>query len=987
MTYHSRKGFGAAAIAACIATVAAPASAQSERTFTIPAGPLEAAMGQFAAQSDHQILFTTEMVANRRTGGVSGRMTVTEALDRLLVGSGLYWRQTRPGVFTLRRANGTGAETVEVLTPPAALDDIIVTGSLLKVSGELASPVRVLGRDELDRSGRATVAEVLTDLPQNYAGSGTPTASLAGADSGGSNSSVATGVNLRGLGPDSTLVLINGRRMAGTGYRGEFADLSALPSAAVERVDVLLDGASALYGSDAVADVVNIIMRRRFDGQESRVRAAAAQGGAEDLMASHLIGKTWSSGGVLAAYEYQHLQPLSSLDRSYTRDGDLRPFGGSDWRSIFAAPGNIVDYNAALGAYVASYGLRPNASGRVQTPADFTAGSPNLDSVSQGVDLSPSQERHSLYTRVTQAVGDRLSLAADVRFSTRDYAFATTPASTVFQVTSANPVFVSPNGQSAHTLAYSFHDDLGASRYTGTSRSLGVNLGGDYDLGRGWSADAYVSYAEERGESRLPGQIHAGRLDEALGNVADNPATPYVASRDGYFDPFAAGGLNTPEVLAFVTSGFINSLDRSRATSANLLLEGPVATLPGGEVRLAIGAQVRREAFNTRSSSFTSGAAPRESAPGEQSRDVSAVFGEARIPFVGEANARPGVQRLELSVAGRFEEYDDFGSTTNPKIGLVYAPIDALTLRASYGTSFRAPALPQIFSRTSVGATLVPTPAGTRLLSIYLSGGNPDLEPETADTYTIGFDYRPDSGLRLSANYFDTRFSDRIAQPAREGLANVLTDPALAPFVRTVDPANNAADRALIQAYISAPGFSLGSLFPPESYRLVLDARWVNAASVQVRGFDLEAAYPLEWRDQTFRLSASASYLLDYLNQTTPAAPREDLVGLVGYPSDLRAKAGVDWSKGDWSAGAYVNHVSDYRDRNGRAIESWNTVDARLAWTPSVHWGQGLTATVSVRNLFDKDPPFYDFSSGFGFDPAQADVLGRVVALQLIKRW
>ena len=246
MTYHSRKGFGAAAIAACIATVAAPASAQSERTFTIPAGPLEAAMGQFAAQSDHQILFTTEMVANRRTGGVSGRMTVTEALDRLLVGSGLYWRQTRPGVFTLRRANGTGAETVEVLTPPAALDDIIVTGSLLKVSGELASPVRVLGRDELDRSGRATVAEVLTDLPQNYAGSGTPTASLAGADSGGSNSSVATGVNLRGLGPDSTLVLINGRRMAGTGYRGEFADLSALPSAAVERVDVLLDGASAL---------------------------------------------------------------------------------------------------------------------------------------------------------------------------------------------------------------------------------------------------------------------------------------------------------------------------------------------------------------------------------------------------------------------------------------------------------------------------------------------------------------------------------------------------------------------------------------------------------------------------------------------------------------------------------------------------------------------------------------------------------------------
>lgn len=246
MSYTIRHGFGAVAIAACMAAMAAPASAQTERVFTIPPGPLEAALGQLAAQSDHQILFTTDLVAARRTGGVSGRMTVNQALDRLLAGSGLSWRQTRPGVITLRRTEEARNQTVEILTAPAALDDIIVTGSLLKVSGELASPVRVLGRDELDRSGRATVAEVLTELPQNYAGSGTPTASLAGADNAGSNSSVATGVNLRGLGPDSTLVLINGRRMAGTGYRGEFADLSALPSAAVERVDVLLDGASAL---------------------------------------------------------------------------------------------------------------------------------------------------------------------------------------------------------------------------------------------------------------------------------------------------------------------------------------------------------------------------------------------------------------------------------------------------------------------------------------------------------------------------------------------------------------------------------------------------------------------------------------------------------------------------------------------------------------------------------------------------------------------
>lgn len=982
-TYAHRWGSGAA-IAAFVAA-AAPAAAQDVRSYEIAAGPLEAALAQFAVQSNQQILFTTDLVADRRTAGVSGRLRTSEALDRLLAGSGLAWRQTQPGVYVLRRA--TPATTVEVLTPPTPLEEVIVTGSLLRQSGELASPVRVLNRDELERSGRGTVAEVITELPQNYAGSATPAALLAGADNAGSNSGVATGVNLRGLGPDSTLVLVNGRRMAGAGYRGEFADLSAIPSVAVERVDVLLDGASALYGSDAVAGVVNIIMRRNFDGQESRLRAASAKGGAEDLSLSHLIGKRWSSGSLIAAYEYQHLQPLSSLDRAQTRDGDLRPFGGSDWRSIFASPGNIVAYDAALGAYVPSYGIRPNADGLVLTPADFSASDPNIDSVTQGVDLAPGQERHSLYARVAQDVNDRLSLEADLRFSVRDFNFATTPASTVFQVTSANPYFVSPNGQSSHTLAYSFYDDLGGSPYTGTSRSLGLTFGADYDLARGWTADAYVALAEERGETRYPRQLNIGRLNEALGTVPDNPATAYNPAVDGYFNPFAAGGVNDPAVLDFIASGYVGSLDRSRAASANLLFEGPFLNLPGGQGRLALGVQARRETFSTRIESFTSSETVRQIMSPEQSRQAVAVFGEARLPLVGEETARRGVQRLELSLAGRYEEYDDFGSTANPKVGLVYAPIDGLTLRASYGTSFRAPALPQVFDETAVGATLVPTTGGARLLGLYMQGGNRDLKPETATTYTAGFEVRRDNGLRISASYFDTDFTDRIAQPAREGLANILTDPTLAPFVQYVDPANSAEDLALVNSYITAPGFSLGSLFPPEAYRLIVDARWVNASSVQVRGLDGEIVYPIQWGDQTFRLSASASYLLDYLNQTTSAAPREDLLGLVGYPTDLRARASLDWTKGDWSAGVTLHHVSDYRDVAGARIKAWNTFDGRIAWSPSRGWGEGVSAALSVRNLFDADPPFYNSSTGYGFDPAQADVLGRVVALQLIKRW
>jgi iron complex outermembrane recepter protein len=233
---------GVAAVA-CLAVAATAASAQPARDFNIPAGPLRGALTAFGAQSEQQIFFTSAQVEGRTTAGARGRMTAGAALDRLLAGSGLTWTQPRPGVYSLVSAVRSGPDAREA----AEVEDVIVTGTLLRRSGELASPVLMLDRDALDSRGRGTVAEALTDLPQNYAGSGTPGALLSGADRGGSNGVAATGVNLRGLGVDATLVLVNGRRLAGTGFRGEFADVSALPSAAVERVDVLLDGASALY--------------------------------------------------------------------------------------------------------------------------------------------------------------------------------------------------------------------------------------------------------------------------------------------------------------------------------------------------------------------------------------------------------------------------------------------------------------------------------------------------------------------------------------------------------------------------------------------------------------------------------------------------------------------------------------------------------------------------------------------------------------------
>jgi|SRR5690606_22152640 len=222
------------------ATMTTAACAQAVRDFDIPAGRLEPALVAFASQADVQLLYTAELVGGLQTEGVVGRHSPEAALTRLLEGTGISWSTARPGVIVLRRPQASRAEEA------ARLGDVLVTGTLLRGPQESPSPVTVITRGELDASGAGAVSELLTSLPQNYAGSATPGTLLTLNDTEGSNSSLSTGINLRGLGEDSTLVLVNGRRVAGTGSRGEFADLSAVPGAALERVDVLLDGASAL---------------------------------------------------------------------------------------------------------------------------------------------------------------------------------------------------------------------------------------------------------------------------------------------------------------------------------------------------------------------------------------------------------------------------------------------------------------------------------------------------------------------------------------------------------------------------------------------------------------------------------------------------------------------------------------------------------------------------------------------------------------------
>jgi len=976
------------ALAALMLGVATPVIAQSTepvRQFSIAAGPLERSLNAFAQQSGLQILYPSALVAGRQSPGVTGDHTAQAALGVLLRDTGLTYRQSRPNVFVLvdpsARADGLGTEATQ-------LDEVVVTGSYLR-GAESPSPVMVLTASDVDRQGRATVADALAALPQNFTGGAYEGSANTGADRSGRNIGAATGVNLRGLGADATLVLVNGRRVAGTGNAGDFADISNIPSSAIARADVLLDGASALYGADAVGGVVNIILKSRFDGAESRIRVGGtSDGGAEEVLLSHTGGFNWSSGSLVAAYEFHDRGELQASDRRATASADLRPFGGTDWRLFYAAPGNIMRFDDVTGSYDPIYAIPRDQNGVGLTPGSFIAGETNLTNQNQGQWFLPHQRRHSVFLAGQQNLPGGFSLDGDIRYTERDYTLATPADIGVLTVRPANPYFVSPNGETLQEIAYSWINDLGPGQTEGRTRSLGGALGIDGEIA-GWNLSAYLSGGQEISGRTLSNRVQTTYLAEALGSRADIPTTPFSTARDGFFNPYGDPAANSAVILAHIGSGYSRSEYTSTVGSVNVRADRTLLELPGGPLRAALGLDFRRERFDTDGESFISGVSPRLAAPVRYERDVAAAFVEVRAPLVGPDNAIPGVERLELSLAARTEDHEGVGSTTNPKVGVIYSPNGDLLLRASYGTSFRAPSLRELYSTYTLGPSIL-TRGGANVLTVIQYGGNPDLRPETAESVTAGFVWTPETvdGFRLEGGWFRTRFDDRIGNPVLEDVTNALNNPALSPFVRYVAPGANADDRALVQSLLDHPGNFNPSVFPATSYGAIVDNRFVNAATVEVEGIDLSGSYRFDLGSGRALIDGTITRMLTNARAITDVAPVENLLGDPNFPARWRGRAGGQWIGGPLTLGLIANFVSGGRDPlGGRSIGDWTTFDGQVRYDFEHGWGQGVSITLNVLNLANEEPPFYDSPAGIGYDAANTNVLGRQLSLQLVKRW
>ncbi len=1029
MNERSRLALVLRVLIACVALASigtATAAAEKRVRFNIAPQDLLTALTQFARQSDQELLFSTDVAASKRTGGVTGEFAPTDALRALLEGTGLGYRVTNENTILIERtgadATDRRAETTSSVfrtplvlaqvtpalqrtqqgtkqrtqqgtksndeSPQAAkggrdevqLGDMTITGSHIRGGETAGSKVIVVGREDIDESGYATVQDVLRTLPQNFSGSQSETTRSVG--SGAPNESYGSSVNLRGLGADATLTLVNGRRLAPAGT-GTFVDISAVPLSMIERIEIVPDGASATYGSDAIGGVVNIVLRKNFDGAETRLRYGALSGGdAPEQQFAQVFGKSWASGNVLVGYEYHKRDPLASADRRYTTNSDLRPLGGSNFSSTQSNPGNIT----RIGTTAVNLAVPSGQNGTALSESQFATGQPNLLNLREADELLPEQKRNSAVLFVSQTLGERVELFADAVYSERDFVAADNQQGTTITIPQSNAYRILNNlfpGQGNITMAYNFTDDLGPSVNFGEAKTRSGTAGATFRGAGSWNAQASATYADTSSFFRLPNRPDATALAGALAS----------SNRDTAFNPFADGSNTNASVLSGLRAP-IEQDNSAVVRSLNAKADGALIDLPAGPVKLAVGGELREERFDF--SSITISAAgvrtPTGGALVSNRRTVRALFGEVYVPFFSEQNARPAMQRLDLSLSARYENYTDVGEKTSPKLGLRWVPLNGLTMRGSYGESFKAPFLrdlsqPSLAVVNTLPAILDPGATGGSTVTLLRGGGNRNLKPETAESWTFAVQVEPPSmeGLKIGLGYFSVSYDNRVS-----GLGSVLpifTNPELYPGVLIRNPTQAQVDALIagVDRFLSPPP-------APGSIEAILDVSLRNLAVVEIEGVDFDAGYEWSTRVGSIRAGLNASYLFSFDEKFSSTAPVAENVDRFNKPVDMRARGGVTWSQGGLAVSGFVNYVDQYEDTlsvPSRKIASWTTADLQVRYdtTGRGGWLADTVFSLSAVNVLDKSPPFANNPAGFGFDPANASPLGRFIALDVSRAW
>ncbi|WP_066850158.1 TonB-dependent receptor plug domain-containing protein [Croceicoccus marinus] len=842
----------------------------------------------------------------------------------------------------------TTAQEDNVPAPNPLGGDIIVTGSRIRGVDAVGSNVISIGVDEIAQEPVVSTSDLLRRVPQVVSlGANRQGGS---AQNGAANATRAGGINLRGISTNATLLLYNGRRFPPQGTQGQYTDPSVIPTIALERVEVVADGASAIYGSDAIAGVVNFILRRGMDGAEFRARSGFSESNYAEQQLSGIAGQDWGSGWVTVAGEYSHNSALFGRDLDFYRL-DNRDRGGRDFRSTNCDPGTITAGGQSYA--IPQGGVAPGEGG------SLVAGTANRCDLTGYESVIPSESRYSFVGNVSQELGSSVRLFADGFYSHRKGEIAGTSAINAV-VPSSNPFFVSPvAGAESVNVAYSLTPAFGpdVNPYEGTFWNVagGVEVRAFSD----WSVTAYYQHGESEDIADRRVGLNNGALNAALADT--NPATALNLF----------GGPNNPDTIAAIRDRLFVIYGKTKLDVVNVQADGSLFDLPGGAVRLAVGGEYRDE-YTFTSLDIGSSAASMVIADGG-SRDVKAVFGELYVPIVGGGNAMPGIEELSLSVAGRYEEYSDFGSTTNPKIGVTWRPFDALSLRGSYGTSFRAPTFTEV-SEIAGGAGLYydrdqPGPDGTLINGIGIAGGNPDLQPETATTWSLGAEFEAGSDIRLTATYFDIDYKDQIIALRRT--PGYLTNPAYAPF-RILNPTDEQV------AALIASGLPVNSPIDTTDVSFIADGRRQNLGRTIVRGFDFGILGAWDLGEVTMDGAVQGTWYTKYSFESVPGLGLRDVAGTINNPQDYRLRADIGAKWDSFSARLTWNYLPGYDNDTVTPVQEvsdYSTFDLVMGWDVNDAFRFGI----DVRNLFDEEPPFVDVDRGY--DPQSANPLPRTIAV------
>jgi iron complex outermembrane receptor protein len=992
----------------CGLSMTAHAMADQKTHVNVPAGDLTAGLELLAKQSGAEFVYSADQLKGLRTHGVAGELSAKDAVTKLLDGTKLQVRMDATGAMLIapptasataqasaapgdnttqegkskssgnfllaQSIPGQGSGDVSVgpedhqsseRKPKEPLEQVVVTGSRIPtVEGRQALPLMSYSKEDIEQSGQTTITDFLNTLPD---------VSISNVESGLSDLTVGkTTVQLHGLPVGTTLVLLNGYRLE-TSSEGYF-DLGNIPASAVERIEILPVGASAIYGADALGGAVNIILRKDLNGFEvngNLGHAANENDGGGNLS----WGKNWGQGSVSLIGTFQDRGKLLGSDRTLT---STTQFPANAPTFIYltdaCAPGNVYSLTGANlpGLSSSQAGIPAGISG-TPTLAQFvaTAGKLNRCSTDYTEDLIPFARREGALLSAHNEFSEAIDLFTEVILTHEEL-----EAPQLFGINASHATLsaTNPYNPFGETVGVSFADPSSLVGYSESATMFQPRVGVRGSLYSDWHYEATAYLSRDRFQADVPNG-NGGAIQAALSS--SDPATA--------LNPFTTGTPGPTQLLSSLIAPGVHEGFDSRLVDAQVVLRGPLFQLPAGPLETVLGSEYGHE---TQETQVLDNGVPLGSLLNLH-RTTYAAFMEGRVPLLADTSALSRLSdRLTLTVAGRYDHSDDFGGKATWQSGLLWRPTEAISVNASYGVSYKAPTLSELGGgvayTTNAYTVSDPLRGGQTVNPLVENGSNANLKPETGNSRTVGLLYAPQTqhGLRASLTYFDIKISDYIGQPS---VPTIVNNQSFYPGL-------------IVRAPPTAEDLQLG--YP--GIITQINQIYVNFGDLDVAGLDADLRYGIGTALGEITPSLAIANIDKWQSALIPgAAPVSGVSQAIGYTGigwapRWKGVAAMAWKSGSLSAnlaGRYTGRYRDYQDfaPNSNELGNFWLFDLNIRYDLGKTLISGNSPLESAYvalgavNLFDRAPRFsYDFVP---YDPTQYDIRGRFVYTQFGIRW